>query len=241
MNWNQELLRAANKGDLEAVKNALANKANIEVRSQTGATPLMLAALACNKEIVEFLIKNKANVNAVGNKGHTALMFAVPNGDTETSKSILKTLLENGARIDARNAYGETVLGDAAFQGKKELTEYLIEQGADVVYALATGNMCVKETIEKIVKEKPGLFKPEEELPILVFIGAYEKILVSEKPKVRKLLIKLAREKKLFSFSAQRISRNLMKTWNSKIELKIDKKMRKPQKNPASDLRRIVY
>lgn len=87
-----------------------------------GETPLMLASMSDDKNIVVFLLDKGANVHAKDNCGHTSLHLA-------DNEEIAKFLLENGADIEAKNKYDETPLQCSE---NPEIIKFLLENGADV-------------------------------------------------------------------------------------------------------------
>ena len=141
------LSEAADRGDLQGVKDFLDNGADVNAKDESGATPLDINH---NKEIADLLRKHGgkyskirfaardgdseavkeflaagADVNA---KGMTPLHNAAMNGHTE----VAKLLLANGADVNAKNKNGGTPLHRAASKGHNEIVELLIGKGADV-------------------------------------------------------------------------------------------------------------
>jgi ankyrin repeat protein len=53
--WNQKMLNAAKDGDMEGIKAALTNGADVNARSKAGKTPLGLAIGNGNIEILKLL------------------------------------------------------------------------------------------------------------------------------------------------------------------------------------------
>ena len=64
---------AANDGNIEAVKQHLADGADVNAKNRHGDSPLHLAAQMGHKEIVELLIAKGADVNAKNDYGETPL------------------------------------------------------------------------------------------------------------------------------------------------------------------------
>lgn len=64
MDRNQILLDSAWCGDLERVKECLANGADIEARDDNGKTALMVAVVADSFELVKYLVEQGADINA---------------------------------------------------------------------------------------------------------------------------------------------------------------------------------
>jgi len=118
---------AAELGNIEAVKQYLADGEDVNANDEFGSTPLLHASSSGHKEIVELLITNGANVNAKGDLGTTPLLWAAINGH----KEVVELLIEKGADVMAKRA-GRTPLHWAAKNGHKEVAELLIDKGADV-------------------------------------------------------------------------------------------------------------
>jgi Ankyrin repeats (3 copies)/Ankyrin repeat len=118
---------AAENGHTAVAEFLLANKAEIDAKSNIGKTPLHLAAFAGRIDVVELLLANKANVNAKDNDGRTPLHWATLRGH----KDLAALLLANGADVNANNPdlvfskdkYGETLLDRAAGYGHTEVAE----------------------------------------------------------------------------------------------------------------------
>ena len=70
------LLEAASAGHIEAVKQHLADGADVNAKGKYGGTPLHEAALNGQKETIEILIAKGADVNAKMNNGETLLDWA---------------------------------------------------------------------------------------------------------------------------------------------------------------------
>ena len=122
-----DIHEAAEAGNIEAVKQYLADGEDVNANDEFGFTPLLHAASSGHKEIVELLISNGANVNAKGDLGTTPLLWAAINGH----KEVVELLIAKGADVMAKRA-GRTPLHRAASNGHKEIVELLIANGADV-------------------------------------------------------------------------------------------------------------
>jgi len=138
------------------------NGADIEARTNQGATPLLMAAQQGANVAVRFLLDRGADIEARDNEGNTPLHLAADNGHQETVTILLehgadiearkqknlftplagaawfghteciKVLLDRGADIEARDNGGNTPLGVAAFQDQLETVQLLIERGANI-------------------------------------------------------------------------------------------------------------
>jgi ankyrin repeat protein len=71
------LLEAIRRDDASGVKALIRGGADVNVRDEDGATPLMHAALLAGPRVVRQLIDGGAVVNAANRFGATALMWAV--------------------------------------------------------------------------------------------------------------------------------------------------------------------
>ena len=82
---------AAHSGDIEAIKQAIADGVNVNSKGIIGgSTPLLIAAMEGHNEVVELLISKGADVNTKHNIGHTPLDWAISNDQTETADLLRK-------------------------------------------------------------------------------------------------------------------------------------------------------
>ena len=95
---------AAEKGNIEAVKQHLAEGVDVNAKHGVGQTPLREAARWGHKEIAELLIAAGAAVNAKDNNGWTPLHLAVDGGYTETADLLRK---HGGKTAEALKAEGK--------------------------------------------------------------------------------------------------------------------------------------
>lgn len=99
----------------------------VEVRTNQGESPLMMAALKGRLELARRLIERKAEVNK---PGWTPLHYAATNADA-VSLPMTRLLLEHHAYIDAESPNGSTPLMMAAHYGHPSVVKLLLEEGAD--------------------------------------------------------------------------------------------------------------
>ena len=71
------IFNAAETGDIEAIRTALENGANVNTSDEHDRSVLLKAAKHGHYEVVNYLIEQKADVNSRDNRGTTALYWAV--------------------------------------------------------------------------------------------------------------------------------------------------------------------
>lgn len=97
---------------------------DLNALSVQGESPLMLAAIKGERELVEKMIKKGADVNKTG---WTPLHYAASAGQID----VMRLLLENHAYIDAESPNGSTPLMMASMYGTQAAVQLLLEEGAD--------------------------------------------------------------------------------------------------------------
>ena len=127
---------ACGKGCVEIVKYMInVCKPNLELKgsyyhgpneSIHKVTPLWLAAVSGQLEIVKILIQNGANINSVSNSGSTPVRSACFMSHLE----IVKLLVENKADIQMTSNFGGTCLINSVQSA--ELCKFLLEKGASI-------------------------------------------------------------------------------------------------------------
>ena len=116
--------QAAKDGNIEAVKQDLADGTDVNAKDDKGRTPLHDAAEEGQKEIAEMFIAAGADVNAKNNLGGTPLHEAAASGH----KEIVELLVTKGADVNA-NIGGWTPLHLAVDGGHTETADLLRKHG----------------------------------------------------------------------------------------------------------------
>lgn len=130
---DKSIHKAAYKGDLSKVKEILErDPSQVNARNNSGVTPLYLAALMGNVEIVNFLLAHNAYIEAENSLGERPLAKAAKFGNSKGNYDTLKTLLEHGAIVNCKDMFGQTPLHEAALQSGKNVINILVSYGADV-------------------------------------------------------------------------------------------------------------
>jgi len=121
---NAALLEAAERNKLDSVKSQLAAGADINTRSPSGNTALMLAIEYSygRLDVTTFLMDNGADLNAVDSDGNTALMIATARNNNEA----VVALLAHKAAVHFRNKEGRTALHIASAELHKRDVEALL-------------------------------------------------------------------------------------------------------------------
>ncbi|MDF2939977.1 MAG: ubiquitin-protein ligase MIB2-like [Gammaproteobacteria bacterium] len=138
----------------EVVDEFLANEPNIE-RSTLwdGFSPLCMAALAGNAEIVRSLLKKgadpniQATVSFDSNSGKSIYMSPLDLASISKDEATVKALLEYGAIADAKNSLGCTALNTAVHSGNEAIAKILLEYGSDPNEINAQGQSLLRTAV----------------------------------------------------------------------------------------------
>jgi hypothetical protein len=109
------------------VRELLAQGVAVDEIDNRGYTPLVLAAINRNVDVLQMLIEHKADVNRKDNHGYTVLGAAAATGNEE----MVRLLLDNGALINEPGLHGHTPLIQAIMVGSDDMVRLLLEKGAD--------------------------------------------------------------------------------------------------------------
>ena len=159
LNCNQNLLIAAQEGNIKGVQDAIKYGADIDYANGYGCyTPLMYASGYGHLSVVKYLVEeHDADINLCDEDGDTALDWAKMNGQTAVAEylnlrldSILnsnlylytaarngnlrdvESALKNGANVNSRFSDGSTALSAAAIGGHLPVVKHLVENGANL-------------------------------------------------------------------------------------------------------------
>lgn len=114
-----EIFDVVAKGDLKQLLSLQAARDNwqLEVRDDSGMTPLLVAAREGKAKVVTLLLIDGSDINAQCDNGSTALHLAALNGYPE----LVRQLLLKHADPSIRNAGGETALEIAVREKQREV------------------------------------------------------------------------------------------------------------------------
>ncbi|OEY86541.1 hypothetical protein BIY23_03175 [Wolbachia pipientis] len=114
---------------MNVIKFIIKNGADVNQKNCNGYTPLHLAALQDDEEIVDLLLANNANVHEKDNDGRMPLhISAVSIG---MYKSVAELLLHNGADLDQQDDRGDTPLHLAVGSENELMVKFFLEKGAN--------------------------------------------------------------------------------------------------------------
>ena len=215
------LMRAAEAGRLEDVRNLLKADANVnESRPGIGLTALMIAAGRGDLEMVKVLLAAGANPNAAGGVAHggfwTVLTFAM-NPKNKNRLEMVDTLLASGAKLNPEPWFPESLLQAMIKANDIEMIKALLERGSDVnwendigttalVTAIATSEPNV-EVIRLLLNaganpNKPRLWIGDDCVSLLTSFGGASAISWDKvRTEIRRLLAQAGAKK--FSFNSR--------------------------------------
>ena len=122
------LVRDAENGNIEAVRQHLAKGADVNATNQLGETALHKSSAKGYGEVVGLLIANGAKVNVKNRNGWTPLHHVTWGGFGD----IAELFVAKGADVNAKTKFGGTPLLNAVHKGHKEIAVLLIAEGANV-------------------------------------------------------------------------------------------------------------
>lgn len=121
------IAHAARAGDLEQVRELIAQGENVDAMEADGSTALLWAAHQSHPEMVEALLEAGADPDIANDFGVTPLLQASRHGDAR----IMSALVGGGATVGLASPRGETPLMAASRSGNVEAVRLLLQRGAD--------------------------------------------------------------------------------------------------------------
>lgn len=114
--------------DMEKTRLLLENHADINIKANTGNTAFLIACVGAEqKEMIKLMLDYGADPLVKNNNGFTSLMFVSQFGDTADAR----LLLNKSVSINEKNTDLETALFLAIRSTNKEMTGWLLANGAD--------------------------------------------------------------------------------------------------------------
>lgn len=122
------IVDAARQRDTDAIRKLIAQKVDVNARSNDGSTALLWIAHWNDLETANLLLSAGADANTANDFKATPLSEACTNGNAE----LVHALLKGGANPNTPIATGETPLMTCARSGSVEAVRMLIEYGAAI-------------------------------------------------------------------------------------------------------------
>ncbi|NGN63721.1 ankyrin repeat domain-containing protein [Streptomyces sp. A7024] len=121
---DRALLEAADFGDADAVRTALAAGASVEARDANRRTPLLLAALGDHLAAAEALVAAGADVNAQDDRDDSAWLVTGVTG----SVAMMRALLPAGPDLKVTNRFGGISLIPASERGHVDYVRAVLRE-----------------------------------------------------------------------------------------------------------------
>ncbi|HAM49688.1 MAG TPA: hypothetical protein DCP92_02955 [Nitrospiraceae bacterium] len=147
-----ELIKAASDGNIQKVRELVAQGVNINEKGSQKYSALYIAAARRQKEVVTFLLAQGSEVESpTSDYGATPLMAASQNG----WEDIVAIMISKGAKVNAKTTKGATPLIQAVLGGNPNVVSLLIKHGADLssnghsalILAVQVGNKNMVEVL----------------------------------------------------------------------------------------------
>jgi ankyrin repeat protein len=142
---NEALMVAAEGNHVEKARALVAKGADPDFENETGDSPLMMAVMRQNREMVDFLL-NEAG--AKPDKFIATGLSAVHMAVNKSNLGIAKLLVEAGARLDVTGDHGLPAHELATTLGKTDIADYLARKFAEQALQKAK-----EETTRRVAKE----------------------------------------------------------------------------------------
>jgi ankyrin repeat protein len=140
---NEQLIQAAEAGDVASVQRLLDEGADVHARDANGITALIAAAYRNDLAVADALIRAGADVNAQDNTQQSAYLIATSEGYLE----LLQRTLAAGADVHSTDSYNGTGLIRAADRGHVAIIAELLKTDIRVDHVNRLGWTALLEAI----------------------------------------------------------------------------------------------
>ena len=142
---DDRLLRAAAAGDVDGVREALADGADVAATDETDATALVLAAYGNHLDVARALVDAGADVNHKDRTQQSA--YLISTSEVGNDPRLLDLMLASGARVQAKDRFNGTGLIRAAERGFPVIIGRLLDAGIQVDHVNELGWTALHEAI----------------------------------------------------------------------------------------------
>jgi ankyrin repeat protein len=139
------LIRAAGRGDLNAVRRAHLRGASVRARDDRRRTALVAAAYGNHLDVARFLISAGADVNAKDATVQSA--YLISTAEVGDDPRLLSLTIANGARINDKDSFNGTGLIRAADRGYPRIVRRLLREDIDIDHVNRLGWTALHEAI----------------------------------------------------------------------------------------------
>ncbi len=139
----RDLVHAAERGEIDAVRKLVAEGAQINWRDYRGRTALLAATQRNRVEVARFLIQEGADVNAKDLIQDSPFLLAGALGRL----ALLRLMIPAGADLTDTNRFGGTALIPAAHRGHVEAVKFLLTTKIDVNHVNNLGWTALMEAV----------------------------------------------------------------------------------------------
>ena len=151
-------IRAAYRGDVDAVLRFLDDGFAPNAGNEVGYTALMGAARGESLDVIRLLLSRGGQAGLADKRGYTALHWAAAQsaGDSARQVECVRALIDAGADPNAQSEEGGTPLMNAAWFGCSDSVRELLRRGADPRMSDSKGRTargCASERGHKDVEE----------------------------------------------------------------------------------------
>ena len=166
---------AAAFGHLDIVKLLTERGANLDMGDKHGRTPFFLACSNGNLATARFLLqrmteKERDSINTAMNDGRTPLSKAAGRGHVEVVKMLLEKIEATSGVNVQETAQRRTALHWAAYNGRTEVVDVLLKNGADATIEDSKGKTALALCGQGWAKDKSG-----DRVPIIVALVDHDR------------------------------------------------------------------
>jgi ankyrin repeat protein len=143
------------EGTVKVARLLIDRGADIYSKAMDGCTPLHIAAIHANYDVVEFFAREYKDLNVQSDNGSTPLHMACIN----RNDTIVRLLADHGADIEVRDNEDKTILHQAAKKCITEIVEFLLSREADISAQDIDGKTPLDLAMESKCKKNIELLK----------------------------------------------------------------------------------